>query len=183
VRAALAEWQATALADPALRPVRAEALHLTLCFLGSVDERRIASAGEAVRSIAPRPVEVALDRGPSPLPKRRPALFALGARSPAAVSLQAEVSTALVAARLYAPEQRAFWPHLTVARVRSERRPPGRGERRGKSRPRRVFEPPGSLPDPLTEPFGAVRMALYRSQTKPQGAEYARLDGVDLPPA
>jgi RNA 2',3'-cyclic 3'-phosphodiesterase len=182
VRTGLAEWQ-TALTDPALRPVRPDALHLTLCFLGPVAEDRVAGAGEAVRSIPARAVEVALDPEPSPLPKGRPALYAIGVRSPAAVSLQAELAEALRALRLYGPEKRAFWPHLTVARVRSERRPPGRGERRGKSRPRRVSEPPGRLPDPLTEPFGTVRMALYRSRTKPQGAEYVRLDGVDLPPA
>jgi RNA 2',3'-cyclic 3'-phosphodiesterase len=183
VRAELVGWQATALADPALRPVRADALHITLCFLGAVAEGRVASIAEAVRSVPARPVAIALDPEPSPLPKGRPALYAVGARSPAAVALQLELAQALQALRVYKPEKRAFWPHLTVARVRSERRPPERGQRRGKSRPRRVSEPPGPLAERLTEPFEAVRIALYRSKTKPQGAEYVRLDGVDLPPA
>ncbi len=183
MRTALAGWQATALADPALRPVRPEALHLTLCFLGPVAEDRIAGVAEAVRSIPARPVAVALDPQPSPLPKGRPALYAVEARSPVAIAIQAELSEALAALRVYEPEQRPFWPHLTVARVRSERRPPERGQRRGKSRPRRVSEAPGRLLEGLTEPFEAVRIALYRSKTKPQGAEYSRLDGVDLPPA
>ena len=61
------------------------------------------------------------------------------------------------------------------------RQPPGRGERRGRGRPKRVAEPPAPLPEALTEPFGAVRMALYRSNLKPQGAEYVSLAAVDLP--
>jgi 2'-5' RNA ligase len=97
------------------------------------------------------------------------------------VSLQAELAESLSESGLFEPEERAFWPHLTIARVRSERKPPERGRRRGKSRPRRVSEPPGPLPDQLTEPFGAVRIALYRSILEPQGATHVRLDGIDLP--
>lgn len=183
VRAALAQWQAEALLDPALRPMRAEALHITLCFLGSTEERVVPRIAEIITSVPARAIGLQLEAEPSPLPKGRPAMYAIGARSEAAVALQAELSGALAAEHLYAPEKRAFWPHVTVARVRSERQPPGRGERRGKGRPRRVSEPPARLPDELSEPFDAVRMALYRSMLKPQGAEYTRLDGVDLPPA
>ncbi len=183
IRAGLTRWQTEELSDPALRPMREEALHVTLCFLGSTEERRVPRITEIVTSIPARGVGMQLEAEPSPLPKGRPALYAIGARSEAAVELQAELSGALAAAHLYTPEKRAFWPHVTVARVRSERRPPERGERRGKGRPRRVSEPPGRLPDELTEPFEVVRIALYRSMLKPQGAEYARLDGVDLPSA
>jgi len=127
-------------------------------------------------------VALRLEPLPSPLPKGRPALYAAGARSPAAVSLQEELSRSLASIGAYEPERRAFWPHLTVARVRSQRRRPEPGQRRGRSSPRRVAEPPGRLPDGLLEPFGAVRIAVYRSNPKPQGAEYVRLAGVDLPP-
>lgn len=183
VRAGLARWQAEALSDPALRPMRAEALHITLCFLGSADETAVPRITKIVTSIPARAVGLQLEAEPSPRPKGRPALYAISARGEAAVALQAELSSALATERLYAPEKRAFWPHVTVARVRSERQPPEHGERRGKGRPRRVSEPPKRLPDELTEPFGAVRLALYRSMLKPQGAEYVRLEGVDLPPA
>jgi 2'-5' RNA ligase len=183
VRAGLARWQAEALSDPALRPMRAEALHITLCFLGSAEQTAVPRIAKIVTSIPARVVGLQLEAEPSPRPKGRPALYAISAGGEAAVALQAELSSALAAERLYAPEKRAFWPHVTVARVRSERQPPERGERRGRGRPRRVSEPPKRLPDELTEPFEAVRLALYRSMLKPQGAEYVRLDGVDLPPA
>jgi RNA 2',3'-cyclic 3'-phosphodiesterase len=181
VREGLAAWQAKALADPALRPMRPESLHVTLCFLSYHAERAVPRIAELVASVPVRPVELRFEAEPSPRPKGRPQLYALGAASEQAQAVQAELSAALEAEGFYKPEKRGFWPHLTVARVRSERLPPGRGERRGKGRPRRVANPPAPLPAALTKPFGAVRMALYRSDLKPQGAEYVSLAGVDLP--
>jgi 2'-5' RNA ligase len=181
IRDGLADWQRQALGDPALRPVKPEALHVTLCFLSYHPEKAIDRILELVEGVGPRPVGVRLEPEPVPIPGGRPRLFAIGAISQATEALQAELSDALEAERFYEPEKRPFWPHLTVARVRSERRPPAKGERRGRGRPKRVSDRPGALPDALTEPFGAVRVALYRSNLKPQGAEYVRLGGVDLP--
>jgi RNA 2',3'-cyclic 3'-phosphodiesterase len=181
VRDGLADWQARALTDPALRPAKPEALHITLCFLSYHPEKSIDRILELVGGTAPRPVEMRLEPEPVPIPGGRPRLFAIGAESPAAEALQAGLSDALEAERFYEPEKRPFWPHLTVARVRSERLPPAKGQRRGKGRPRRVERRPGPLPNALTETFGSVRVALYRSNLKPQGAEYVRLGGVDLP--
>jgi len=181
VRVALVAWQRDSLGDPALRPTRPEALHITLCFLAYQPEKAIPRIEEVVRSLSPRPVELRFQGGISPLPKGRPGLYAVGARGESAIELQRELSEALAAELLYEPEKRSFWPHVTVARVRSERSPPGPGKRRGKARSRRVQKPPGPLPAELREPFGAVRVALYRSNLKPQGAEYERLGGVDLP--
>jgi hypothetical protein len=39
------------------------------------------------------------------------------------------------------------------------------------------------LPAELCEPFGFVRVALYRSNLRPTGAEYVSLAELDLPPA
>jgi RNA 2',3'-cyclic 3'-phosphodiesterase len=161
--------------------VKSEALHVTLCFLSYHPEKAIDRILELVGRVAPRPVEMQLEPEPVPIPGGRPRLFAIGAASHVAEEIQAELSDALEAERFYEPEKRPFWPHLTVARVRSERLPPAKGQRRGKGRPKRVEQRPGALPDGLTEPFGAVRVALYRSNLKPQGAEYVRLGGVDLP--
>jgi hypothetical protein len=47
----------------------------------------------------------------------------------------------------------------------------------------RVEAPPGPLPAELLEPFGAVRVTLYRSRLRPSGAEYVSLAELDLPPA
>jgi RNA 2',3'-cyclic 3'-phosphodiesterase len=182
IRAGLAAWQRKELGDPALRPVSEQALHITLCFLSYHPEKAIDRIAGIVTGVDPRPVELRFEREPAAVPRGRPRLFALDAPSEAAVSLQAELEQDLVAARFYKPEKRPFWSHVTVARVRSERLPPKRGERRGRGRPKRVAAPPGPLPARLTKPFGAVRLALYRSNLKPSGAEYVSLAALNLPP-
>src|SRR5215213_10390499 len=126
VRDELAAWQQVALSDPALRPVRPEALHVTLCFLGYHPERDIERIAAIVTDVEPRPVEITLDAEPVPVPRARPRLFAVGGESPAASALQAELSDRLEAERFYEPEKRPFWTHVTVARTRSERGSRGR---------------------------------------------------------
>ncbi len=183
VREGLVAWQRQALTDPALRPVAAEALHVTLCFLAYQPEREIDRIAEAIQGVESRPIEIRFDAEPAPVPPNRPRLFAAGAESEAAIELQAELSDVFVAERFYKPEKRAFWPHVTVARIKPSRRSASdrRGRRRG--RPMRVEAPPGPLPAELLEPFGAVRVTLYRSRLRPRGAEYASLAELDLPPA
>jgi 2'-5' RNA ligase len=173
VRAGIAAWAGVALADPALRPIRPESLHITLAFLGYLPEKEIPRLGEIVEaSRAPAP-SIALG-DPVPRPERgRPRLFALPADSPGAVSLQAELREKLVAARLYEPEKRPFWPHVTVARVRREAR--------GSKRPALVPRPPKGLPKDLSQKLHGVRLTLYLSQIQPQGAKYTPLAQVELP--
>jgi len=182
VRDRLAAWQQAECVDQALRPVAPQALHVTLCFLGYHPERLIARIAELLASVETRPCELRFRREPVALPATKPRLFAAEAESPATVELQAALVRTLVDERLYEIEKRPFWPHVTVARVRAERVRGGRsGRRRGE--PRRLERAPGPLPDALLEPFSGVRLALYRSILKPQGAEYVSLAGVDLPPA
>ena len=170
IRAGIERWQRRQLGDPALRPARPEQLHITLAFLSYHPVKQIERIAEIVTGVDPRPVELRFEREPSPVPKGRPRLYALNAESPGAIELQAELSDALEAARLYKPEKRPFWPHVTVARVRSERLAPKRGERKGRGRPRRVENPPGPVPASLTNACSVVRLRLYRSNLKPTGA-------------
>jgi 2'-5' RNA ligase len=110
VRAGLRGWQGRELGDPALRPVAAEALHITLCFLDHHPERTIERIAEVVTAVEARPIELRLDKEATPLPGGRPRLYAVGAASPAATELQSELSSALQAARFYEPEKRASGP-------------------------------------------------------------------------
>jgi 2'-5' RNA ligase len=182
VRKGLVAWQHEALTDPALRSVAAEALHVTLCFLAYQAERDIEPIAEAMRSAGARPVPARFKEEPVAVPPNRPRLFAVDTESEGAEVLQAELSDRLEARGFYRPEKRAFWPHVTVARIKPSKRSDSdrRGHRRG--RPMRVEAPPGPLPAELLEPFGAVRMTLYRSRLRPSGAEYAALAELDLPP-
>ena len=183
VQADLEAWQARECVDGALRPIAPEALHVTLCFLGYQPERRIDEIAAVVTGIQPRPVPMRFEREPVGIKGRRPGLFAVSAPSEAAEALQAELSRGLVARRLYKPEKRPFWPHVTVARVRSERGEKGPSGRRRRGPPKVVDRPPGGLPDELLHPFGSVRVALYRSHLRHSGARYERLAALELPPA
>ena len=175
VREGIARWQASELSDEAIRRAALENLHVTLAFLGYLPEKTIATVAEVVnatRGPAPR-----LELAPEPVgkPPGRPRVLALDAQSDEAVSLQGEIERELVSRRLYKPEKRAFWPHVTVGRVKPERR--------GSKRPARIESRPGPLPEELCQPFRAVRVTLYRSTLRPQGAEYAPLAQVALPAA
>lgn len=172
VRAGIVAWGRRELVDPALRVVPPESLHVTLAFLGYLPEKEIGRLSEIVvglKSLAP---EVRLGDPVAKPGGRHPRLFALPVDSPGAVELQAELEEKLVAARLYKPEKRPFWPHVTVARVKPE----GKGSKR----PRAVEKWPGSLPKDLLQPARAVRTRLYRSELKPSGAEYRPLAQVKL---
>lgn len=174
VREGLAAWSASELTDPALRPVAAENLHMTLVFLGRIGFGPLAEVVNEVVNLPAQPVRVQFASAVTPKPARRPAIWALEAESPAASQLHAHLSNELSISGLYKPEDRPFWAHLTVARTRTER---------GKRRPRHVERPPGALPEALAEPFDAVRVSLYRSDLRPDGAKYVSLAKLDLPPS
>jgi RNA 2',3'-cyclic 3'-phosphodiesterase len=173
VRDGLAAWQRAELEPiPVLRPVAPEALHITLVFLGHHPERRIGRIAGLLDKIAAAAPELRLLPDPVGRPPGRPRLFAIEAESPGAVKLQAEVSRRLESAGLHEPDDRDFWPHVTVARTRRERR--------GSNRPAKVTVRPRRLPEELEQPFDSVRIRLYRSHLRPQGAEYEALSSTDL---
>jgi 2'-5' RNA ligase len=165
-------WGRRELRDPALRVVPPESLHVTLAFLGYLPERESERLGEIVAGLRAAAPEILLSDPVARPAGRHPRLFALPVESPGVVELQAELEEKLVAARLYTPEKRPFWPHVTVARVKSE----GKGSKR----PRGVAKWPGALPQDLLQPTRAVRTRLYRSELKPSGAEYHPLAQVEL---
>jgi RNA 2',3'-cyclic 3'-phosphodiesterase len=175
LRRGIVAWQREALTDPALRPTKPEALHMTLVFLGYHPEKeieRIAAAAFEVDVPAPTiqlaPEPIGVPRG------RRPRLFALDTPSEGAVALQLQVEERLVGEGLYKPEKRPFWPHLTVARVKPERR--------GSRKPALVKSPPGPLSErTFLRPIPLVRLVLFRSHLKPSGAEYEPMAELELP--
>lgn len=175
VREGIARWGREELVDPALRPVPQESLHITVAFLGfrpQGDAERVAAALSECAEPAPL-IELG---DPVAKPSLRQArLFALPALSPGTEQIAARLGGMLEAERLYEPEKRPFWPHLTVARVRSASR--------GSRRPAPVERPPGGLSQELSQPFYGVRLTLYRSVLQPQGALYSPLAQVELPGA
>jgi RNA 2',3'-cyclic 3'-phosphodiesterase len=125
VRAEMASFgRAAADRDGALRPVKADALHLTLAFLGHRALDEIDPAREAVRGIRSAPPALSLG-GPLWLAPRRPRVLTVALQDVGGVlaALQAQVAQRLAAALPWQPEKRAFRPHVTVARVRHGWRP------------------------------------------------------------
>lgn len=172
LRDGIVAWGGRELRDPALRVVAPESLHVTLAFLGYLPEWEIERLGEIVRGLGATAPTLRLEDPVAKPSLRRARLFALPAISPAAAPLQRELEQKLVAERLYKPEKRSFWPHVTIARVKSA----GRGSRR----PVAVERPPGALPKGLLEPALCVRVTLYRSVLQPQGSRYTPLAQVEL---
>ena len=143
-----------------LRPVRAEALHVTLVFLGWQAEKEAGDISSAAFSACSGLPAARLRAGEvRPIPPRDARLFALDLEDEEgrAGVVQAAISDALEAGRWYRPEKRPFWPHLTLARVK-------RGERR--------VPPLPDGPAPPAEAFSADQLTLYRSTLRPQGAIY-----------
>jgi 2'-5' RNA ligase len=176
VRAGLVDWQQTALADPALRVVRPEALHITLVFLGyqaEKDTKAIAKAAFNVDAEAPA-VELAAEPVGIP-PGKRPRLIALGANSGEIIALQSQVERGLVEGGFYEPEKRPFWPHLTVARVKPEA-PKSR-------KPALIRTQPHPLPEHMFRFFRPTRLVLFKSHLRRAGAEYEPMAELELPTA
>ena len=173
LREGIAAWGRGALADPALRPVTPESLHVTLAFLGHRPREEVEAIAAVVRErVGPAPWVELLDPEQRP-PRGRARLYALPALSPGAEALQASLAQGLAEGGFYEHGKRPFWPHVTVARVRPE----GRGSKR----PAVVADPPGKLPEGMSEARVCRRMTLYRSELQPTGARYVPLAQVELP--
>jgi 2'-5' RNA ligase len=169
----IAAWGETELTDPALRRVPMESLHITLAFLGNRPMADVERIADAMEEVADRRVLLELG-GPVGRPQQgRPSLVALPVLHGPVPGLWERLTEILSYERLYEPEKRLFWPHVTVARVRAE----GRGSRR----PTRVEIPSGPPPTARTGWFDGVRISLYRSELQPSGARYVPLAQVQLP--
>lgn len=158
----------------AVRWVRAEAVHLTLKFLGEVAEASVpdlsAAISEAAAPFAPFRFEVK-NLGCFPN-SRRPRVVWLGVHEPGGALLQLQQGLERRLAELgFKEEGRPFHPHLTVGRVK---RDIGAGALRRLSAALE-HETVGSLG--TAEADGA---SLMRSDLRPTGAVYTRLHFAPL---
>jgi 2'-5' RNA ligase len=156
--------------EDGIRWVRRANFHLTLFFLGpAVPRERLAPIADALGAIAEAsaPFEI-VARGVGVFPNpARPRVIWVGLEGDGLAALAARVAQA--AARYgFAPERRAYSPHLTIGRVRSLNSP-------GRLR-RALGEAAGSS-------FGISRIdgvKLYRSELGPQSSIYHELAAFPL---
>ena len=177
-RARLAELQvALGVSGSGWRWVRPESLHLTLRFLGEVPDGLDASAREAWRGAAAGGGPFTLRAegiGVFPSPGR-PRILWVGLREIDPGDRLAALAEAVERAACglgLAPAERAFRPHLTIARAARD------------ARPSAPTDPGWADPDP----FVAHEMVLLRSELHPSGARYTalaryRLGGETIPPS
>jgi 2'-5' RNA ligase len=166
---ALAAWARAALAgrdaaahgprSPAVRLLRPDLMHLTVCFLGSRPVEEIDALCAALARCAGESFELSLG-APVWLPPRRPHALAIAIpdEGGALARLHERAVSELAAASSWEPERRRLRPHVTVARMRAGAPPRG-----------------GSLPATPAGTFTATALRLYRSRLSAEGASYEEL--------
>jgi 2'-5' RNA ligase len=144
-------------------------LHVTLKFLGPVDEARVPSVAAAVTAAAAgqRGFEVGVrGLGAFPSPERPRVLWAGVDDAPQRLAALAAAVDAACGALGFPPEPRAFAAHVTLGRVRDGRRRPALAAALGRG-----------------GDFGRVRVdraVLMRSDLSPRGARYSALADCPL---
>ena len=157
----------------ALNWVRPEGIHLTLRFLGDMDEGQIEALTNVLKAAAATLREFRLEArglGGFPTPARARVLWLGLTGETEAMSalhhLQATIEQEVVGLG-FAGEERAFTPHLTLARIRD----------RGAGGP--VAKLVMKEQDRMVGELRAGSVALIKSELRPSGAVYTSL--VEVP--
>ena len=141
-------------------------LHLTLRFIGEVDRHLAADVHAALGGIRHPALRVALN-GIGAFERRGQAdtVWAGIAPHEPLKALHNKVDAALLRVGV-APDQRAFRPHITLARLKRSSGPVGN-----------LLEQSGGL---VSDPFTVDHFALYESTLTPDGAVYSIVERYPL---
>lgn len=156
--------------------VRPELLHVTLKFIGEQPDANLETLTQKLATVAARTDEIKF-RGYGFFPTPKSArVFWIGMETGAQLAQLAAIIDDKVASLGIPREERAFSPHLTLARGGGGSGSPRR--RRGDAPNRRfqiLQEKLAALPTPE---FGAMtphEFFLYQSQLSPKGSKYIKL--------
>jgi 2'-5' RNA ligase len=142
--------------------VNIKQLHLTLRFIGEVDDRVFLKIKESLSGISEAPFSLTLGGVGCFPPRRPPRVLWIGIeKCDTLLSLAAKIEHTLVEKCGIEPEGRAFSPHITIARFR-ETKPAG------------VSEYVTRHQSFHTESFPVDVFHLYSSTLTPAGAEHRR---------
>jgi RNA 2',3'-cyclic 3'-phosphodiesterase len=147
-----------------------EKLHLTLKFLGEVELPRVEALTRAAARAAEglRPFELTVVGTGAFPPRGSPRVLWLGVEDPSGVLARLHARLEEECAREgFAPEQKAFRPHLTLARLRSREG----GERLGALHRETPFGP---------QTFTVSELAVVRSELLPGGARHTPISRHQL---
>jgi 2'-5' RNA ligase len=162
---------ASTIGEDGVRWVKKAQIHVTLAFLGEQDEAHARAALEVVRPIAEAQERFELSVGGlGAFPDEdRPRVLFLGIdRGAAPLVTLANALTASLAASGFALEQRAFHPHVTLARIH---------RRRAAKEVSKLVHQGGfeALGETVID-----RFALMESKSGPTGATYQKLEELPL---
>jgi 2'-5' RNA ligase len=156
---------------PRARWVEFDNVHLTLLFLGETAEADVPALSAKLREAFARcpPLDLRLSSGGT-FPPGRPARVAwVGIDAPDALTtLQEDVTRAAVEALGFEPEERAYHPHVTVARCPD----PWRRDAIDKFKT--------AMTGPIGPPFGVHEGILFESKLSPKGARYRAVEVFPL---
>lgn len=162
----LIDWQEEYLAaDGALRLCPPEQLHITLVFLGQVEETGRERAAAALQELEGVRAFEAVAAGIVGLPvNSRPRVIAATVEEPSGRlgGIHDRLVAGLEQDNLYRREKRPYFPHVTIARARGRTR----------------LDVGAIHPEPVK--FTAVRVTLYNSILKQAGAVHEPLKTVQL---
>jgi 2'-5' RNA ligase len=156
---------------PRARWVDLDILHLTLLFLGETAEAHVPALAAKLRQVFAgfSPLPLRLARGGT-FPPGRPARVAwVGVESPPELlTLQADVAQAAVECLGFEPEERAYHPHVTLARCSD----PWRREA--------IDKLANAFTGAVGPPFVADRGVLFESKLSPKGARYREVEAFPM---
>lgn len=153
-----------------VRWVTPAAFHLTLKFLGEVDEKGLEEVKAALGGLPTIPPSTMRVQGAGAFPGlKNPRVLWIGAEEPSGhlAVIQGELEDRLEA-QGFPREDRPFHPHLTVGRVKSFKRT------------RELADGLGALKGLLFGEFPLEEVVLFKSDLKPAGAVYTKLFTVPI---
>ena len=166
---------------PDARWMKPESLHVTLKFIGEQADDSVDGIKRALAEIESAATEI-LFRGYGFFPTPKSArVFWVGMEAGLPLAALANAVDDRLASLGIAKEERAFSPHLTLARGRGGSGSPRWGKNDG---PNRVFqhlqEKLAALPQPEFGTMKPQAFFLYQSQLSPKGSKYTRLEQFAL---
>ena len=155
-----------------IRWVRPEGIHLTLKFFGYIYESDVANISHVVKNSVAKMKALMLNvRGVGAFPSvTRPRVLWLGidGDTDALINLQTEIDAGLQGYG-FKKEERPFRPHLTLARIKEYKGLVG------------LAETVKENEDYIAGSFTVSGLTLFKSDLKPTGAIYTKLDYFPFP--
>jgi len=166
---------------PDARWVKPESMHVTLKFIGEQPEDALAAIKQALSQIEASAITTDFRAyGFFPTPKSARVFWVGMEAGPELATLAAAVDQKLSALGI-PKEERAFSPHLTLARSAGGSGSPRRNKT---DRPNRVFQilqnRLATLPTPEFGTMTSREFFLYQSQLSPKGSKYTKLARFEL---